>query len=229
MFRLRDKLRPRSRHGLQTIVQGPAEPAIRGTSTFAIVISASSFDKCLLFLRQLLECLARTKVNKMKILQAVFKRDFDPDNYMHPAGQEPDSNFRRTLLQFKVTGSSYERLIDVGYVAILQERLSAREQHLVEELGYSELVIPGRVIHLQRQHKHKRKISGAASPPVSPPGSPNSSVTMGRPSRYFPNEAHINSFKELALSPSMGYEHLPDVYLRELEGICVHWGIQTKK
>jgi hypothetical protein len=46
--------------------------------------------------------MSRAKVNKMKILRAVFKEDFNPDNYMHSHHEVPDSKFKRAFEQFKV-------------------------------------------------------------------------------------------------------------------------------
>ncbi len=50
---------------------------------------------------EVLDAISRAKVNKMLIMQALF-RDFDSEDLMHPAGEEPDSDFKRSIVKFKV-------------------------------------------------------------------------------------------------------------------------------
>ena len=165
----------------------------------------------------------------MKILQAIFQKDFNPDNYMHPKGQAPASTFKDAFEKF-------------------QEHTKSN-QDAVTDLGYTELVIPGRIIHLQRlsksattqqtqqaqlrtpsQDPSTSTISGVSSA-ANPNPNPNPSSCWDRlrhdwltPSvKYAPTVGHVNNFKDLALSPSMAWEHLPDQYMNHLEALHRAW------
>lgn len=48
-----------------------------------------------------LDAISRARVNKMMIMQALFK-ELDSADLMYPAGQEPDSPFKRSIAEFKV-------------------------------------------------------------------------------------------------------------------------------
>lgn len=49
----------------------------------------------------ILDSIARARVNKMVILKAVF-RDVDPLDLLYPPGQEPESEFKQSVEKFKV-------------------------------------------------------------------------------------------------------------------------------
>ena len=48
-----------------------------------------------------LDAISRARVNKMMIMQAIFK-EFDAQDLMYPPGQEPDAPFKRSIAEFKV-------------------------------------------------------------------------------------------------------------------------------
>jgi hypothetical protein len=78
-----------------------------------------------------LDAISRARVNKMMIMQAIFK-ELDAADLMHPAGQEPDTPFKRSIAEFK---------------ALMHVRL--QEQQI-------NLSLPGRVIHLTKVSKGAR-------------------------------------------------------------------------
>ena len=60
-----------------------------------------SFKSLCRLRNDVLDAISRARVNKMLIMQAIF-RDFESDDLMHPSGQEPDSPFKRGIAEFKV-------------------------------------------------------------------------------------------------------------------------------
>ena len=48
-----------------------------------------------------LDAISRARVNKMLIMQAIFKY-FNSEDLMYPPGQEPDTPFKRSINDFKV-------------------------------------------------------------------------------------------------------------------------------
>lgn len=54
-----------------------------------------------------LDAISRAKVNKMLIMQAIF-RDFDLDDLMYAKGEEPDTAFKKSINDFKVS-DTYDR------------------------------------------------------------------------------------------------------------------------
>ena len=77
-----------------------------------------------------LDAISRARVNKMMIMQAIFK-EFNSEDLMYPAGQEPDSPFKRGIEKFK---------------GLILQRL--QEQSV--ELG-----LPGKIIHFAKVSKCK--------------------------------------------------------------------------
>lgn len=77
-----------------------------------------------------LDAISRARVNKMMIMQAIFK-EFDAQDLMYPPGQEPDSPFKRSIGRFK---------------DLIWKRL--HEQSV--ELG-----LPGKIIHFAKVNKCK--------------------------------------------------------------------------
>ncbi len=77
-----------------------------------------------------LDAISRARVNKMMIMQAIFK-EFNSEDLMYPAGQEPDSPFKRGIEKFK---------------GLISKRL--QEQSV--ELG-----LPGKIIHFAKVSKCK--------------------------------------------------------------------------
>jgi hypothetical protein len=113
----------------------------------------------------------------------------------------------------------------------------AEHEERIEEIGFSELVIPGRIVHLQRQPINAA--DGDANEPGSDGSRPmkdglnnrkgkgkrRSLFEWRRPTRYYPAEAPIETFRHIALSPSMAWEHLPDQYMLKLEALCKDWDL----
>lgn len=75
-----------------------------------------------------LDAISRARVNKMMIMQAIFK-EFSAEDLMYPPGQEPDSPFKRGIEKFK------------GLI-------STRLQEQSVELG-----LPGKIIHFAKVNK----------------------------------------------------------------------------
>lgn len=75
-----------------------------------------------------LDAISRARVNKMMIMQAIFKK-FDASDLMYPPGEEPDTPFKRSITEFK---------------ALMQQRLEKQQIHLY---------MPGRIIHLDKVTK----------------------------------------------------------------------------
>lgn len=48
-----------------------------------------------------LDAISRARVNKMFIMQAIFK-EFHPNDLMFPSGKEPESQFKKEISKFKV-------------------------------------------------------------------------------------------------------------------------------
>lgn len=71
-----------------------------------------------------LDAISRAKVNKMLIMQAIFK-EFNSEDFMYPKGQEPNSAFKTSIQEFK---------------SKIQERLPDNIH----------LSIPGRIIHFAK-------------------------------------------------------------------------------
>lgn len=79
-----------------------------------------------------LDAISRARVNKMMIMQAIFK-EFNSEDLMYPVGQEPDSPFKRGIEKFK------------GLI-------STRLQEQSVELG-----LPGKIIHFAKVNKCTNK------------------------------------------------------------------------
>jgi len=79
---------------------------------------------------EVLDSIGRCKVNKMIIMQAIF-RDFDVRNFMYEKGEEPASEFKNNVIRF--TDQVNKRLADTVSVVKLQ--------------------LPGRIIHLEKSSK----------------------------------------------------------------------------
>ena len=48
-----------------------------------------------------LDAICRAKVNKMYVMQSIFK-DFSPEDLMYAKGEEPESEFRENIKKFEV-------------------------------------------------------------------------------------------------------------------------------
>jgi len=79
---------------------------------------------------EVLDSIGRCKVNKMIIMQAIF-RDFDVRNFMYEKGEEPASEFKNNVMRF--TDQVNKRLADTVSIVKLQ--------------------LPGRIIHLEKSSK----------------------------------------------------------------------------
>lgn len=76
---------------------------------------------------EVLDSIGRCKVNKMVIMQAIF-RDFDVRSFMHEKGEEPASEFKSNVIRF--TDQVNKRMADTVQMVNLQ--------------------LPGRIIHLEK-------------------------------------------------------------------------------
>ena len=76
---------------------------------------------------EVLDSIGRCKVNKMVIMQAIF-RDFDVRSFMYEKGEEPASEFKNNVIRF--TDQVNKRMADSVQVVKLQ--------------------LPGRIIHLEK-------------------------------------------------------------------------------
>lgn len=79
-----------------------------------------------------LDAISRAKVNKMHIMQAIFK-DFKTEDLMYARGEEPDTPFRRSIAKFKDS-------ID----------------DKIESTGDAGLFLPGRIIHFVKSENVKK-------------------------------------------------------------------------
>jgi len=65
------------------------------------LVSRLSFRSLCTLRNRVLDAISRAKVNKVYVMKALF-HDHDPSEFMHPEGQEPESEFKRQVQQFKV-------------------------------------------------------------------------------------------------------------------------------
>jgi len=93
------------------------------------LVSRMSFLSLNTLRNDILDCISRARVNKMCVMQAIF-RDFDIDDLMYRAGQEPPSQFKQNVAAFK---------------AEIQSRIEVA--HIVP------LFLPGRIIFLAKKAK----------------------------------------------------------------------------
>mmetsp|Transcript_8707 Transcript_8707/g.19113 ORF Transcript_8707/g.19113 Transcript_8707/m.19113 type:complete len:753 (+) Transcript_8707:114-2372(+) len=87
-----------------------------------------SFPSLCQLRNSVLDAISRARVNKMMIMHAIFK-DLDSEDLMYPAGQEPDSAFKRGITVFK---------------ALMEKRLAMLQV---------ELSLPGRIVHFKKSEK----------------------------------------------------------------------------
>jgi hypothetical protein len=144
----------------------------------------------------------------MVVMQAIFKEGVAA-SYMFKAGQEPQSTLRTSVRTF----------ID---------KINAR----IRESNAVELVIPGRILHLK--HMEDSSNPPYATLPVRSPtsyqlqqqlepetirSSSNSNSTSNccsTKNTYIAVESTFENFKEIEVSPSMGYEHFPNQYVNAI-------------
>eukprot|EP00596_Hydrurales_sp_CCMP1899_P002727 CAMPEP_0119053576 /NCGR_PEP_ID=MMETSP1177-20130426/74512_1 /TAXON_ID=2985 /ORGANISM="Ochromonas sp, Strain CCMP1899" /LENGTH=278 /DNA_ID=CAMNT_0007033563 /DNA_START=1535 /DNA_END=2371 /DNA_ORIENTATION=- len=96
-----------------------------------------------IFREQILDSIARAKVNKMTIIQSLFK-NVEEDDLLYRSGEEPDSAFKRCVDQYKAT---------------MHDRI-----HVPDNL--KPLYFPGRAIHMI---KSEEKSSFCSSKPYYNP------------------------------------------------------------
>ena len=141
----------------------------------------------------------------MVVMQAIFKEGVAA-SYMFKTGQEPQSVLR----------SSVRTFID---------KINAR----IRESNAVELVIPGRILHLK--HMEDSTNPPYATLPMRSPTSyqlqqqlePDTIRSSSTPSNccstkksYIAVESTFENFKEIEVSPSMGYEHFPNQYVNAI-------------
>jgi len=99
-----------------------------------------SFPSLCKLRNDVLDAISRARVNKMMIMQAIFK-ELDSADLMYPPGEEPDTPFKQNIAKFK-------QLIDA--------RLHAKAQQLSQGgVEATELSIPGRLVHFCKALKTK--------------------------------------------------------------------------
>lgn len=139
--------------------------------------------------------MAARRRNKMMIMQAIFK-EFDASDLMYPAGQEPDTPFKRSIAEFK---------------ELMRVRL--QEQQI-------NLCLPGRIIHLAKVSKGRQcsVFPGAARADCFfSRGALGTKACCTSSVRYRMREAECEDFEEILMSTTMGADHLPDVYYYEIK------------
>ena len=64
------------------------------------LVSRLNFPSLCRLRNDVLDAISRARVNKMFVLRAIFK-DLEPNDLMYPRGEEPDSEFKRSVEKFK--------------------------------------------------------------------------------------------------------------------------------
>lgn len=65
------------------------------------IVPRLNFTSICVLRNEILDAICRAKVSKMLVMQAIF-REFDNDELMYPPGEEPDSEFKRSIVKYKV-------------------------------------------------------------------------------------------------------------------------------
>jgi hypothetical protein len=148
-----------------------------------------------------LDAISRARVNKMMIMQALFK-DFDAADLMYPPGQEPDTPFKRSISEFK---------------ELMRVRLEAQQ---------IPLCLPGRIIHLAKSSKSKRcprfvRVAGLlmAFMLTIHCTTITAKACCRSETKYVLREAETEEFEEILMSTTMGSDHFPDVYYYEIRKV----------
>ena len=88
------------------------------------LVSRLSFRSICILRNQILEAIARAKVNKMYIISGMFQ-ELDDEDLMYARGQEPPSTFKEADIKFK-------------------DEMDARLHHP----DHVDLYLPGEILHL---------------------------------------------------------------------------------
>lgn len=64
------------------------------------IVSRLSFRSICILRNQILEAIARAKVNKMYNMSGLWQ-ELDAEELMHPKGEEPNSSFKEAYIKFK--------------------------------------------------------------------------------------------------------------------------------
>jgi sn1-specific diacylglycerol lipase len=144
---------------------------------------------------KVLKNIARCKVNKMYILQAIYK-EVEENEVMHDKDKIPESAFNTLVEKFET------------YVA----------EKTVVSIKCLDLCIPGKVIHFM-QDKNTAEYKDRSK---------RSSGLCAKKPLYQAYRARRDAFKEIHVSVSMGFDHLPDKYLLETQRLLAHWNTKPK-
>jgi hypothetical protein len=104
------------------------------------IVARLSYRSLCYFRNEILYAIARAKVNKFFIVQAIV-RNYDSTDLMYEKGEEPDSEFKTAYIKYKVCA-----------IPIIIEYLTISIQDSVDEQladpTFVDLYIPGRIVHL---------------------------------------------------------------------------------
>jgi hypothetical protein len=162
------------------------------------LIARLSFSGTIRLRNKVLDCIARAKVSKLKVFSAALASDdsdaADPRLLMHPKDQVPDTPFSRSLESFRARSGTMAEMIE----------------------GREVLVLPGRIVHLERQH---RGFLGGFK------GIRRTlwKVLTNKKTHYDAYEGDTDFFREIDVSPSMAWEHFPDQYHIHCNALWARW------
>ena len=137
---------------------------------------------------QILESIPRSKVNKSHIMRTLFT-DSKVDEYMYRPGEEPSSKFKDAVDRFLIQMKQRNEETD------------------------PELTIPGRIIHLAKNHGDVHNHRGLCNP----------MNCCCKEKSYNAQEVSSDAFAEITISPSMALDHFPNAYVKELQKLKDTW------
>lgn len=97
------------------------------------IVPRMSFPSICTLRDQILDAIARAKVNKTEILRTMFAEDHPSESLLYPADQVPDSIYKQSIDRFK-----------------------AQIQPTLAELRRKDLCLPGRIIHFVKIKSMKK-------------------------------------------------------------------------
>lgn len=65
------------------------------------MVTRMNFKNICALRTEVLNAISRAKVNKMYVMQSIFK-DYAPEDLMYAKGEEPDSEFKASIRKFEV-------------------------------------------------------------------------------------------------------------------------------
>ena len=151
------------------------------------IVCRLSFTSLCSLRSRVLRNIARCKVNKMYIMQAIF-REVEEEEVMYDKDKVPDSPFNTLVKKF-------ERYI---------------EGQSTVSIKCLDLCIPGRIVHFLKEKSPTKQRMCSPKP------------------LYQCYNARRSDFKDIHVSVSMGFDHLPDKYLIESLRLLEHWNAKPK-